>query len=378
MDLAQIPVKWILYIMLYGGAAFAALIASIYIYLRRGNAFAPDVTPPVRLRRWAAAFFAVVFMGHVLWCLFHIYCGDINSVYCWMVAVPDCIGLLTTVAGTLLAMLQDRKRPIWPFIMGMTPYAVLLGLNVVYPGGPFINTAIAYALLFYVLFSVYMVFAVRQYGRWLRDNYADLERKEVWECHVLVIVLLLLIISYEFDVGNLTIAYIVQFIQFPLFGFMLWRIETLPHLENSSMEQESSSPAPESSEESDLPTEEHQASTIPSNVIQQLLDERCVGKQLYLQHDLTLLQLATAVGINRFYLSQFFSKHGTTYNAYINDLRINHFVCLYREAVATRQSITAQQMAYDSGYRSYSTFSLAFKQRMGESVTIWIRDTNQA
>lgn len=378
MDLAQIPVKWILYIMLYGGAAFAALIASIYIYLRRGNAFAPDVTPPVRLRRWAAAFFAVVFMGHVLWCLFHIYCGDINSVYCWMVAVPDCIGLLTTVAGTLLAMLQDRKRPIWPFIMGMTPYAVLLGLNVVYPGGPFINTAIAYALLFYVLFSVYMVFAVRQYGRWLRDNYADLERKEVWECHVLVIVLLLLIISYGFDVGNLTIAYIVQFIQFPLFGFMLWRIETLPHLENSSMEQESSSPAPESSEESDLPTEEHQASTIPSNVIQQLLDERCVGKQLYLHHDLTLLQLATAVGINRFYLSQFFSKHGTTYNAYINDLRINHFVCLYREAVATRQSITAQQLAYDSGYRSYSTFSLAFKQRMGESVTVWIRDTNQA
>lgn len=378
MDLAQIPVKWILYIMLYGGAAFAALIASIYIYLRRGNAFAPDVTPPVRLRRWAAAFFAVVFMGHVLWCLFHIYCGDINSVYCWMVAVPDCIGLFTTVVGTLLAMLQDRKRPVWPFIMGITPYAVLLGLNVVYPGGHFINIAITHALLFYVLFSVYMVFAVRQYGRWLRDNYADLERKEVWECHVLVIVLLLLIISYGFDVGNLTIAYIVQFIQFPLFGFMLWRIETLPHLENSSMEQESSSPAPESSEESDLPTEEHQASTIPSNVIQQLLDERCVGKQLYLQHDLTLLQLATAVGINHFYLSQFFSKHGTTYNAYINDLRINHFVCLYREAVATRQSITAQQLAYGSGYRSYSTFSLAFKQRMGESVTVWIRDTNQA
>ena len=374
MDLAQIPVKWILYIMLYGGAAFAALIASIYIYLRRGNAFAPDVTPPVRLRRWAAAFFAVVFMGHVLWCLFHIYCGDINSVYCWMVAVPDCIGLLTTVAGTLLAMLQDRKRPVWPFIMGITPYAVLLGLNVVYPGGHFINRAITYALLFYVLFSVYMVFAVRQYGRWLRDNYADLERKEVWECHVLVIVLLLLIISYGFDVGNLTIAYIVQFIQFPLFGFMLWRIETLPHLENSSMEQESSSPAPESSEESDLSTEEHQASTIPSNVIQQLLDERCVGKQLYLQHDLTLLQLATAVGINRFYLSQFFSKHGTTYNAYINDLRINHFVCLYREAIAIQQPVIAQQLAYDSGYRSYSTFSLAFKQRMGVTVTVWMSE----
>lgn len=63
-----------------------------------------------------------------------------------------------------------------------------------------------------------------------------------------------------------------------------------------------------------------------------------------------------------------------TYNAYINDLRINHFVNLYREATATHKSVTAQQLANDSGYRSYSTFSLAFKQRMGESVTAWMHE----
>ena len=55
-------------------------------------------------------------------------------------------------------------------------------------------------------------------------------------------------------------------------------------------------------------------------------------------------------------------------------MRINHFVKLYREAIAAHSPFTAQQLAHDSGYRSYSTFSLAFKQRTGQSVTAWMRD----
>jgi AraC-like DNA-binding protein len=46
---------------------------------------------------------------------------------------------------------------------------------------------------------------------------------------------------------------------------------------------------------------------------------------------------------------------------------------LYREAVAAQRSFTAQQLASESGYRSYSTFAIAFKQRMGQTVTAWMR-----
>ena len=49
-------------------------------------------------------------------------------------------------------------------------------------------------------------------------------------------------------------------------------------------------------------------------------------------------------------------------------------VGFYQEAVVTKRSFTAQQLASDSGYRSYSTFSLAFKQRMGQTVTAWMRE----
>ena len=54
-----------LYIMLYAAVTVIAMLASCYLLFRRANAIAPDVTPPVRLRRWTAAFFAVFVVNHV-------------------------------------------------------------------------------------------------------------------------------------------------------------------------------------------------------------------------------------------------------------------------------------------------------------------------
>ncbi|MCR5180088.1 MAG: helix-turn-helix domain-containing protein [Bacteroidaceae bacterium] len=84
---------------------------------------------------------------------------------------------------------------------------------------------------------------------------------------------------------------------------------------------------------------------------------------------MSLSNLAQTIGTNRTYLTYYFSSHGTTYNTYINNLRINHFISLYDEAVANQQNFSIQQLAYNSGYRSYTTFSTAFKQRMGKNVT---------
>jgi YesN/AraC family two-component response regulator len=105
--------------------------------------------------------------------------------------------------------------------------------------------------------------------------------------------------------------------------------------------------------------------------ISRLLAANCVDAQLYLRPNLTLQQLAQALGTNRTYLGQYFVHQDTNYNAYINDLRIRHFVRLYSEAVAAQRFFTVQQLATQSGYRSYNTFAIAFKQRMGKSVTEW-------
>jgi AraC-like DNA-binding protein len=109
------------------------------------------------------------------------------------------------------------------------------------------------------------------------------------------------------------------------------------------------------------------------NNIGPLLKKHCEDTQLYLQYDISLSQLAQTIGTNRLYLSQHFSTQGTTYNAYINGLRIQHFINLYHEAVATHQPVSAQQLAYQSGFRNYNTFISAFKRIMGMTATEWMK-----
>ena len=355
------------FIILFGGTAMAALIGCIYLLLRKGNAFAADVTSPVRLRRWTAAFFALSFLEHIWWFLFYFYSGDIHSVIYVVICGLDFVLMTTTIAGTLFAMLQDRKRLFWPFIIATIPYGILLMLSLAYPDSHFLTLAIAYVLLYFGLFTLFMVFAVRQYGRWLRDNYADLEHKEVWQSYLLIIIFSLFVIFYGFA-DNITICFLVQFIGFALFCLLLWRVETLQQLDVATTEDTEKMP---------MEPEEVAPSTISSG-IGQLLERHCEDAQLYLQHDLSLSQLSQAIGTNHYYLSQYFSQHGLTYNAYINGLRIRHFINLYHEAVASQRSFTAQQLAHESGFRSYSTFGVAFKQRMGQTVTAWMRDTAEA
>jgi len=378
----HISTEVILFFILYGITGVVPLMASVYLLLRRGNAFAPEVTPPVRLRRWTVAFFAVAALGHVWWYLFFILCGDINSVCYVVVVILDCIALLTTIAGTLLAMLQDRRRPIWPAFAAMVPFSVLGALHIFYPDGPFMDIAAVYILALYVLFSVYMVFAVRTYGRWLNDNYADLENKKVWLSQVVSFFCLLLFILYALVDTESILIYVLHIVELVLFGLLLWRVETLPSLTTEMGDGSECTQDCNSTDELSisLSTREGQGggtATIDLEQIERLLKEHCVDKQLYLQHDLSLQQLAQVVGTNRFYLSQYFSRHSITYNTYINNLRINHFINCYEEAVAARQPVSAKQLAHESGFRSYRTFSRAFMQRTGHSVTTWIDQSTE-
>ena len=376
MFIEHISAEVILFFIIYGITGVIPLIAAVYLLLRRGNAFAPGVEPPVRLRRWAASFFVVSSLGHVWWYLFCQYSGDVNSAAYVLVAVLDCVELLITMAGTLLAMLQDRRRPVWPALVALVPLLVFGGIQLFYPNQYFMQITTAYILSIYVLFSVYMVFAVRRYGRWLNDNYADLENKRVWLSQVVSLACLFLLIIYALVDTDMILLYVLHVVEIVLFGLLLWRVETLPLLAEPAA-QESSPIIPQPSsipDDSPLKTDlTSQKGSLDLPQIEQLLAEHCVDTKLYLQHDLTLQQLAQTIGVNRFYLSQYFSRQSITYNTYINNLRINYFISRYLEVVKTQRAFTVQQLASESGYRSYSTFSLAFKQRMGQTVSTWMQ-----
>lgn len=137
----------------------------------------------------------------------------------------------------------------------------------------------------------------------------------MWQSLLVLAVIILLFCYYVVGYGGMAYEFIIQLCGIALVAYLLWRVETLQ-----------------------------------------------------------------ALGTNRTYLSMYFSSQGTTYNAYINMLRINYFIELCRQASAAAegQSIQAKQLANRSGYRSYRTFSVAFKQRTGQSVKDWIAEQESA
>ena len=358
-----------LYIMLYAVVAAMAMMASCYLLFRRANAIAPDVTPPVRLRRWAAAFFAAFALNHV-WYMPIIFLSSSEDVKMANLVggLLDSMTILPLAIVVLLAMLQDHKRPLWPAFALMSPLVAGGVFGVArHSYGP-LPLIYAYFLLMCIGLIIYMVRALRQYGRWLRDNYADLEHKEVWLSFVVLAIVLLVFVVYALVGEGPVYQYIMQVIIVVLICYLLWRVETLSDLSLSVIEADDLN-VPDKRGRGISPGEKFSL----SQNIGPLLKRHCEEPQLYLQHDLTLLQLSKAIGTNRFYLSQYFSTQGTTYNAYINDLRVNHFVSLYREAVDAHRSFTAQQLAQESGFRNYNTFNSAFKRKMGLSVTAWTK-----
>ena len=368
--------------MLYAVVAVLAALGCVYLLFRRGNAFAADVTPPLRLRRWAAAFLAVIALGHV-WYLPGTMMADGDAAALWMLigGLLDCLLTIPVALVVMLCMLQDKRRPLWPVWLAVAPLVIMMGVNIANCSEALLPWMQGYFLLAVIVFTVYMVREVRQYGRWLRDNYADLEHKEVWLSLLVLAVIMFLFVYYVTGYGSITYEYIIQVSGLLLIGHLLWRVETLQNL-NLPISSENivvadATPIDDSDAMDTMiateETEEADASLSVRNNIGPLLRQHCEEPQLYLQYDLTLTQLATLIGVNRSYLSKHFALQGITYNAYINDLRIRHFVSLCQERAAAHQPLSIQQLALDSGFRSYSTFNGAFKQVMHTTATEWLR-----
>ena len=358
---AQQSLQDTLFLMLYGGVALLALVAGLYLWLRRSNAIAPDVAPLTVLRRWTAAFFIMAALSHVWWYVLGVYWLTDDRLVRNIVAVTlDHITLVPLVMALLLRMLQDRRHRLWPWFLAQAPIVVAAVMGVVRHDefyGFEVTTYWQIAVM--SLFVVYYIYALIQYGRWLRENYADLEHKEVWQSLLFMAALFVVYEIYFTNPGEMAREYLAQLETLVIIAFLLWRVETLQELDDK---------LPDTTQDEE-PAPVSQLATIN---IQQQLETYCEARQLYLRHDLTLQQLAAAIGTNRTYLGTYFVQQGMTYNAYINRLRIEHFIRLYRKSIDSARNITATELAQQSGFRSYSTFSAAFKQFKGQSFSAWV------
>ena len=303
-----------LFLMLYGGVAMLLFAAGIYLWLRRANAIAPAITPPDALRLWTAAFFMMAALSHVWWYVLGVHwLTDDRLIRNITTITLDRITLVPLMMAVLLSILQDRRHRLWPWALAHVPIIILSAVGIA-KHDPFYFFEIAdyWQIAVMFVFIVYYIYSLLKYNRWLRENYADLEHKEVWQSMLLVLILSVVYELYTTNAGELAKEYLSQLVTILIVGFLLWRVETLQ-------------------------------------------------------------QLAIIIGTNRTYLSAYFAQQGITYNAYINRLRIEHFIRLYHENKDTMPTTTAIMLAQQSGFHSYSTFSAAFKRHTGTTVTEWMK-----
>ena len=364
----------ILFVILYSVVMAMALLSGCYLLFSKANAFVPDITPPRRLRRWTGVFLASVAVNQV-WCmrLFFLSSNEDIMMADLVGGLIQSVTILPVAIVVLLAMLQDRRRPLWPFAMMIAPAVSGMAACVVSRSDALYPVIYAYDLPLIIAIITYMVRASRQYGRWLRDNYADLEHKEIWRSLIVLAIILLAFIVNEFCDKAPVYEYAMLGVTTTLICYLLWRVETLSDLSTpvNDVEEDGDCKLPPTdcqltpAEDDDLPLSFR-------NTIERLLKQNCEEPQLYLQHDISITQLAKQIGTNRTYLSKYFALLGITYNSYINGLRIRHFIKICHEATASHQPMTTKQLAYQSGFRSYSTFNAAFKQSMGMTATEWM------
>ena len=224
----------VFFIMLYGMAGFFAMLACVYLLLRRGNAFAEDVRSSCVLRRWTAVFMAAIVASHVWWyVLGTCFLTDDRLVRNITTIMLDHVTLVPLTMAVLQAMLQDRRRPLWPWLLAQAPEVLAAALGIAGRSEFWGYQVVHYWQLGVIaVFVVYYIIALRQYERWLLDNYADLEHKEVWQSIVFIIVLLAVYMVYISNAGELVREYLSQIITLVIIAFLLWRVETLQELDN--------------------------------------------------------------------------------------------------------------------------------------------------
>lgn len=210
------------------------------------------------------------------------------------------------------------------------------------------------------------------YKRKLKEQFSELQNRELHWINKVAVLFMCYVVVYL--VGNLydimsarNLSYIVSMAGWT---YIVWHVEHQEMLVDFWTSKEIADPLSQlmSSDSSQQDTESVHV-VIEHEWIGEMLSKECKTKMLYLEPDLSIAELATKVGTNRTYLSQYFSSQGTSFYNYINSLRIEHAIALIKEH---KTGLSVDDISNKSGFNSPSTFRRAFAERMGCTPALYI------
>ena len=265
-----------------------------------------------------------------------------------------------------------------PYIFAIALYAFTRS-SMVYPFVQ-IYTFVASSILL-----VWLWYSIKKYNRMLLDNVGDIEHLNLNWAVVLIVLMYVVQLFWAAESLSNQSWFTVPTADSNLLFDTLWCFITIVYvlfiLRKIVQQQvlvDEPAPSQTISETdsllSDETTEEYYYKVLNTMDIDNLIRER----QYYLDTALTLQKLASHLGTNRQYLSNFINREKQkTFYEYINDFRVEAAKLLL-DGWSNGNEHSMEDLAAMSGFNSYSTFLRKFVNKYGKSPSKYLRDKQEA
>jgi len=268
-----------------------------------------------------------------------------------------------------------RRRTAWMLM----PFVVFFVLHFFLHGSWFFTLFTAFFVAFAWVTFFIAIIKGRSYAKAIRQNYSDLQDVDIsWMGYIMVAFFVCQhiwwAVSSSLDALADSFYYASSLVcwHFTLRGVNRLRSVRLPEEESS---------IPITPDENKLSGGEETAGKTGSTSLSacqkrlSLLDGRLEqlmdDEQLYLNPDLTMLELCARLRTNRTYLSEYLSiRLNTTFYDYVNRLRIERCAI---PMMKSQPDVSLDYIAAQSGFKSMTTFRRAFRKVTGQLPSDYMR-----
>ncbi len=302
-------------------------------------------------------------------CMYMQIIGDHMTDYVY--AVTSMVTALITVSVTswsYMAYLQQgvRQKVLQPLIL-LVP-TVLTICYTVAPTEMLIDAFNAVFAIEWLLLVWYYIVLYRRFAHDLKVNYSSISSSMLhglrlqWTVSLLTLVVFTLCVTFDSLLWN-SINILVNAFAVCVFVYTSEHMMPIPEKDDEHIPV--ASPLENEIQSIDKTYTATDSDNQGINIAEALRNE-CESKLLFCNPDLTLADLALAIGTNRTYLGEWFTDNDTTFYQYINTLRIRHAADLLLST-----DYTIKQIQVDSGFSSRTTFSKYFTDYHGCSPTTY-------
>lgn len=257
--------------------------------------------------------------------------------------------------------------------MFLVPYVIAIVFFAITHNPIIYNVVQIYTFVVSSVLLVWLELSIKKYNSMLRDNVANIEFFDLRWGSILVALLYVIQLVWAIESMSNKSWFSVPTADTNLLFDTLWCIITIAYvlffLRKIVQQQVFVVPPQEESGESgDVSSDDYYKVLNNSDV-----DSQIKEKKYYLDPALTLQKLATHLGTNRQYLSNFINREKQkTFYEYINEFRLEEAKSLLDNWDSERGR-SMEDIASLSGFNSYSTFLRSFVKKYGETPSQYLK-----